>query len=326
MPENNANLEEPLYIGKVKLPDRLILAPMCGITHLPFRKICKDLGAGLVFNQMVSAKALTMKDAKSLKMLEFTEAERPVGMQLFGNDPQILSEAAKIIQDTGPDIIDLNLGCPAKKIVNDGGGSALMGDLAKLEKIFSGMRKALTHTSYTVKMRAGWDDKNRNALDVARIAQDAGVDAVTIHARTRSQQYSGKADWDYIRHLKENLKITVIGNGDVWNRDDATSLMQQTGCDAVMTGRGAFQTPWIFQAGTKKMADDQDLYLLIARQYELFSSYFGEVAGIKMMRKHMSAYTHGMRNGSDFRNRIMRIAEMAELKKEIASFWGIAND
>lgn len=316
--------DEPLRIGNLTLPHRLVLAPLCGITHKPFRLICKDFGAGLVFNQMVSAKALTMRDKKSLAMLSYNESERPVGMQLFGNDADVLGDAARIVQDTGPDVVDLNLGCPAKKIVNDGGGAALMSDEVKLGRIFRSMRRSLNKIPFTIKMRAGWDDSSRNALSVAQIAVREGVDAVTIHARTRAQGYAGKSDWEFIRHLKENISIPVIGNGDVFFAEDARRMMTETGCDAVMTGRGAFQTPWIFQSyvnGEQTIPAREDLLRLILQQYESFMSHFGAAGGIKMMRKHLCVYTHGLRGGAEFRNQLVRMDEWAGIDEAVRDFF-----
>jgi nifR3 family TIM-barrel protein len=317
---------EPLKIGKLTIPHRLILAPMCGITLKPYRIICKDWGAGLVFNQMVSAKALTMADEKSYKMLTYDESERPVGMPLFGNDADVLAQAAQIVQDTGVDVIDLNLGCPAKKIVNDGGGSALLGNSTKLGAIFRKMRRAIDRIPFTVKMRAGWDERCRNAIDVAQLAQEEGVDAVAIHARTRAQGYSGHSDWDYIAELKDSVRIPVIGNGDVVTALDAVRMMRETRCDAVMTGRGAFQTPWIFRellTGRPAAPEGRNLRDLILRQYDAFMTHFGESGGIKMMRKHLCSYTHGMRDGAAFRNAAVRIDAWSELHERIEGFFGL---
>lgn len=298
---------------------------MCGITLKPYRLICKEFGAGLVFNQMVSAKALTMADKKSLGMLAYDERERPVGMQLFGNDADVLSQAAALVQDTGVDVIDLNLGCPAKKIVDDGGGSALLSDEGKLATILRKMRRAISYIPFTVKMRAGWDDRSRNAHSIARMAQDEGVDAVVIHARTRAQGYAGHSDWDFIAELKRVVKIPVIGNGDVTSATDAERMLRQTGCDAVMTGRGAFQKPWIFREFlTGRLAAPGACAMgeLVLRQYDFFMTHFGITGGIKMMRKHLCSYTHGMRDGAEFRNAIVRLEDWQVLKGRIETFFG----
>lgn len=316
-------LSTPLTLKTLKLPHRLILAPMCGITLKPFRKICKELGAGLVFNQMVSAKALTMGDEKSFRMLDYDEMERPVGMQVFGNDANTLAEAAQIIERQGCDVIDLNLGCPAKKIVNDGGGSALLTNEKKLAEIFKKMRKAIKGV-FTIKMRAGWDEQSKNAVTVAQMAQQEGVDAVALHARTRAQGYTGNADWSFIKHLKETVKIPVIGNGDIETAEDAHRMLTETGCDAVMTGRGAFQTPWLFANFVKSETwhpHTQELKSLMLKQYDYFLEHFGMMGGIKMMRKHLCAFTKGMRGGAEFRNTVVRMDDWNEIQKKIDGFF-----
>lgn len=313
-----------LTIKDLKLPHELILAPMCGITLKPFRKICKENGAGLVFNQMVSAKALTMRDKKTYHIMDFEEVERPVGLQVFGNNAGTLGEACKILAEQNADVIDLNLGCPAKKIVNDGGGSALLNDLKELRVILKTMRKNLPGI-FTIKIRAGWDEESKNCLDVLKMAEDEGIDALAIHARTRAQGYSGKSDWDLIKHMKAHANIPIIGNGDVITASDAKHMIEETGCDGVMTGRGAFQNPWIFSDYLN--GEDSEPCLktrktLILKQYEYSREYFGETGGIKMMRKHLCAYTKGLRGGSKFRNSIVRIDDYTQIQNEIETFFG----
>lgn len=312
-------MRKSFKIGALTVPHQLILAPMCGITLKPFRKICKDFGAGLVFNQMVSAKALTMGDKKSFHLMEFDEDERPLGLQVFGNDPDTLGEAAKIIAEKKPDVIDLNLGCPAKKIVNDGGGSALMEEPEKLQLIFKKMRAAIPGI-FTIKIRAGWDEKSKNALEIAQMAESEGIDAVAIHARTRAQGYTGKSDWDFIKTLKERLRIPVIGNGDVKTAADAHRMLCETGCDAVMTGRSAFETPWIFKSFLSEKDHEPtlaDIRQIILNQYNLAMKYHGERGGITTMRKHLCAYTKGMQNGADFRNTVIRLEQFDEITRQI---------
>jgi len=317
----------PFKIGTLTIPHRLILAPMCGITHKAFRKVCKEYGAGLVVNQMISARALVMADKKSYKMMELDEGERPVGLQLFGNNADDLEKAAKILQDAGADLVDINLGCPAKKIVNDGGGSALLNDLPMVQKIFEKMRAALT-IPFTVKMRAGWDSRCLQAFEVAKLAEKSGVDAVTLHARTREQGYSGHADWTLIRDLKQQIKIPVIGNGDVETFEDAKRMMAETGCDAVMSGRAASESPWIFKSyveDKQHTPNTEEIGQLIFRQYGYFFESFGESSGIKQMRKHVCLYSKGMGNGADFRNRIVRMEKWDDIQKLIREFFHVTH-
>jgi tRNA-dihydrouridine synthase B len=272
---------------------------------------------------MVSAKALTMMDKKSLKMMSFDEIERPVGLQLFGNDADTLAEAARIMEDHGPDIIDLNLGCPAKKIVNDGGGSALLTDEIKLAGILRKMRQAICGI-FTIKIRAGWDEKSKNSLEVAKMAEDEGVDAIALHARTRAQGYSGQSDWEFIKNLKDTVKIPIIGNGDVKIAKDAHRMILETGCDAVMTGRGAFETPWIFEnfvKGVENVPDKNQRQKMILKQYEYAIEYHGTESGIKMMRKHLCSYTKGLRGGAEFRNDIVRMTDLNLILARVIEFF-----
>lgn len=316
----------PLKIGSVEIPHRLILAPMCGITHKAFRRVCKEYGAGLVVNQMVSARALVMGDEKSRRLLRYDESERPVAMQLFGNNAEDLAEAARIVQDTGVDLIDLNMGCPAKKIVNDGGGSALFNDLPLVRKIFEKMR-AVLKIPFTVKMRAGWDQRSNQAFEVAVMAQDCGLDAVTLHARTKAQGYSGEADWDLIRELKSRLSIPVIGNGDVETYEDAYRMLGETGCDAVMTGRAATIAPWIFKGfveGKEYRPSVDETRDLIFRQYDYFFDLFGMPSGIKQMRKHLCFYSKGLKEGAAFRNQTVRMDEWPQIQKTVENFFHVS--
>jgi len=312
-----------LRIGSLTIPHQLIMAPMCGITHQAFRRVCKEYGAGLVLTQMVSAKALTMRDSKTHFLLSYDEGERPVGFQLFGKDAETLGEAARICQEMGADLVDLNMGCPAKKIVNDGGGSALLKEPEKARQIFEAMRKNLT-IPFTVKMRAGWDKYSGESLEIAKIAEDCGVDAITLHARTKEQGYSGKAEWDMIREFKEALTIPVIGNGDVNNLDDIHRMLAETGCDGVMIGRGRVAAPWLFRSfvtGTQTELNPEEIGELILKQYGYFIEFFGERSGIKQMRKHLCAYTKGMRNGAEFRNKMFGMEDWNQLKETIVPFF-----
>lgn len=310
-------------IGSVKIPHRLLMAPMCGITHKAFRKVLKRYGAGSVATQMVSGKALTMGDEKSRFLLSFDETERPITFQIFGNDANVLAEAAKIAADMGPDIVDLNMGCPAKKIVNDGGGSAMLKDERLCAETFTKIRSAVK-IPFTVKMRSGWDKEHGDTLRIAQIAQECGVDAITLHARTRAQGYSGESDWALIKRFKEELDIPVIGNGDVTSFEKANKMLADTGCDGVMIGREAVSSPWIFKSYLEQKEYEptpEELKEVILSQYQEFFKFFGEKSGIKQMRKHLCAYTKGLRNGSVFRNKIISIEEWAPLEREVRDFF-----
>lgn len=315
--------DKSFKIKDLTIPHRLILAPMCGITLQPFRQICKENKAGLVFNQMVSAKALSMGDQKSRSMMRYVPSERPFAQQIFGNNAETLVQGTEVIQEQGCDIIDLNLGCPAKKIVNDGGGSALMQDIDKLQDILRRMRRTISGI-FTIKIRAGWDEKSKNATEIAQMAEAEGIDAIALHARTRKQGYSGKSDWSFIKHLKENVSIPVIGNGDVVVGSDAHRMIQETGCDGVMTGRGAFARPWIFQEfveGIDRQPTPQEIKTMVLRQYDYAKGFFGETNGLKIMRKFLCAYTKGIRDGAAFRNEVVRIDHWPLIEEKIHSFY-----
>lgn len=322
-----ANVEEikigRFKIGTLEIPHQLILAPMCGITHKAYRRVCKEYGAGLVVNQMVSAKALVMGDKKSHDMLRYDEKERPVGLQLFGNNANELALAAQIAQDTGVDLVDLNMGCPAKKIVGGGGGSALLNDLPLVKKIFEKMRKVL-RIPFTIKLRAGIHDREFQAFEVAKMAEKSGVDAIALHARSRQQGYSGHADWNLIRQLKDGVSLPVIGNGDVIHYHSAYRMLKETGCDAVMTGRGATEAPWIFRSFVEKKeyaAPLHEIKELILRQYEYFFELFGIDSGIKQMRKHLCFYSKGLKGGAEFRNTIVRLDDWSRIRGEVDIFF-----
>ncbi len=319
------SISEPFKIGNVTIPNRTIMAPMCNITHKPFRKLCKNYGAGLVVTQMVSAKALTMGCAKTKKLLEFDESERPISFQVFGNNADTLGDAAAILQSMGPDMVDLNMGCPAKKIVNDGGGSALLKNPMVAKEIFEKMRANLK-VPFTVKMRAGYDKYGDESMETARLAQDCGVDALALHGRTKAQGYSGLSDWGIIKRFKEELKIPVIGNGDILTHTDAQNMLEQTGCDGVMIGRAAVSEPWFFRScfSDLKTLSTQEKSDLILKQYEDFFDYYGPASGVKMMRKHLCAYTKGLRDGAIFRNDLIRMDDWSLIKTRIKDFFKYA--
>lgn len=298
-----------LTIGNVTLKNHLILAPMAGVTDLPFRMLCKEQGCGLMCTEMVSAKALLYKNKNTGPLLEVREEERPISVQLFGSDPKILSEMAKEIEEGPYDIIDVNMGCPVPKIVNNGEGSALMKNPKLIEEILTAMVKALKKP-VTVKFRKGFDDDHVNAVEIARIAEGCGVSGVAVHARTREQYYAGKADWDIIRQVKQAVGIPVIGNGDVFTPEDGKAMLEYTGCDGLMIARGAKGNPWIFSRMNHYLDTGELLPLpgreairdMLLRHAALQVEYKGEIMGIREMRKHVAWYTVGLPHSSALRN------------------------
>lgn len=309
-----------LAIGNVELENNVILAPMAGVTDLPFRLLCREQGCGLVCMEMVSAKAVLYKNRNTKELLEVHEKERPVSLQLFGSDPEIMAQIAAELEDGPYDIIDVNMGCPVPKIVKNGEGSALMKNPKLVEAILSAMVRAVKKP-VTVKIRKGFDDNSVNAVEIAKIAEACGVSAVAVHGRTREQYYSGKADWDIIRRVKEAVKIPVIGNGDVFSPEDAERLLRETGCDGIMVARGAKGNPWIFgrireylDTGVlPEKPSKEEVKAMILRHGELMLSFKGEFAGMREMRKHVAWYTAGYPNSAALRNDINAVETMEEL-------------
>lgn len=315
------NSVEKLKIGTVTLDNNLILAPMAGVTDLPFRLLCKEQGAGLLCMEMVSAKAILYKNKNTEELLTIDPRENPVSLQLFGSDPDIMGEIAKQIEERPFDILDINMGCPVPKVVNNGDGSALMKNpvLAGkiIEKVASAIKKPVT-----VKIRKGFDEEHVNAVEMAHIAQESGAAAVAVHGRTREQYYSGKADWDIIRQVKEAVSIPVIGNGDILTAQDVIAMKEQTGCDGFMIGRGAQGNPWIFsqilqyfETGTfvpkPSFSEVTDMLL---RHAKMQLEFKGEYTGIREIRKHAAWYTSGYKNSSKLRGRINEVENYEQLE------------
>ncbi len=311
-----------LTIGSVTLENNLILAPMAGVTDLPFRLLAKEQGAGLICMEMVSAKALQYNNKNTYQLLEVNPKERPVSLQLFGSDPDCISEMAKRIEDKPFDILDINMGCPVPKVVNNGDGSALMKNPKLAGEILSKTVKAIKKP-VTVKIRKGFDDAHVNAVEMAKIAEDAGVAAIAVHGRTREQYYSGKADWDIIAQVKDAVSIPVIGNGDLLDAKDVIAMKEQTNCDGFMIGRGAQGNPWIFKQilhyfETGELIGKPDMDVMVdtmLRHARMQIEFKGEeLYGIREFRKHAAWYTAGYKNSAKLRGMINEVNTYEELE------------
>lgn len=311
-----------LQIGNVTLENNIILGPMAGVSDLPFRLLCSEMGAGLVCMEMVSAKAIIYKNRNTNMLLEIHPEEKPVSLQLFGSEPAIMQEAVEMIKDRPYDILDVNMGCPVPKVVGNGEGSALMKKPELIEEIVAALVK-VSDRPVTVKIRKGFNEDMVNAVECALAAQQGGAAAVAVHGRTREQFYYGQADWSIIRDVKEALKIPVIGNGDVVDGESAQRMFEETGCDGVMVARAAQGNPFLFREiksffETGKACErptNQEIYDTVIRHADLQLQYKGEHIGIREMRKHVSWYTTGMTGSAKFRNEINQMTDMESLKE-----------
>jgi nifR3 family TIM-barrel protein len=317
-----------MEIREILKNNPLVLAPMAGVTDLPFRIICRELGAGLVFSEMVSVEAVIREHKKTFEMLLTHPAERPVVFQIFGSKPKSMAEAVRILSSLPIDFVDINMGCPVPKVLKSGAGSALIRDTVLARDIMIAVKEA-SSVPVTVKIRLGWDAKSITAVEQAQTAESAGISAVTVHARTKCQGFSGCADWGMIREVKRSVSIPVIGNGDVRSAQDAKRMMEETGCDGVMIGRACQGNPWIFREAkgfleTGIMPDPPTLEereSLMLRHLREMVKLLGETMGVREMRKHLSWYTKGLRNGAEFRTLVNGLSRASEVREELKIYF-----
>jgi len=321
-----------IKIGEIQLENNVLLAPMSGVTDLPFRRLVKNFGASLVISEMIASRAMIMQTKDSLKKCQKDSSSDgssgPMAVQLAGCDPQVMAEAAKLNEDLGADIIDINFGCPVKKVVNGFAGSALMKDEQLATKIMEAVVKAVK-IPVTMKMRLGWNYENLNSPSLAKKAEDVGIQMLTVHGRTRCQMYNGSANWELIRNVKDAVKIPVIANGDIKNADDAKKAMELSGADGVMIGRACYGRPWLIDQISHQLAGDEDFAvpsiaqqkLIVLGHLDEMIEHYGEQVAIPLARKHIGWYSSGLRNGAEFRARVNTLKEIEEVKDHINSFY-----
>ncbi|WP_343345300.1 tRNA dihydrouridine synthase DusB [Terrisporobacter petrolearius] len=309
-----------MKIGNVQLNNKVFLSPMAGVTDLPFRLICKEKGCGMLYTEMINAKALCYDDENTKKMLKIEEEEHPIAVQIFGSEPEFMGKAAAIMNEYPNEILDINMGCPAPKVIKNGDGSALMRNPKLASEVLSSVVKN-SKKPVTLKIRKGWDDDSVNAVEIAKIAEECGISALAIHGRTREQFYSGKADWDIIAQIKQTINIPVIGNGDVFEVEDAVNMLEKTKCDAIMIGRGAQGNPWIFKRINHYMETGEILpeptleekITTAINHMNLAVAEHGEYVAVREMRKHIGWYLKGLKNSAKYRDQINKITDYKEV-------------